>query len=486
VTWLKGRPDWQLLCGLIVALIALKAWLTSAAGFELHYDEAQYWEWSQFLDWSYYSKGPLVAWLIALAEHLFGHGEWQVRLFAWLCHGIFLALLFVLTRLLWKNRAAAWWATIITLTTPLYFTLGLVMTTDVFLLTFWTWGLWAAQRAIYQEQAHAWYELGAAVGLGALTKLSIGLLPAIVGMLVLIIPQWRRYLATPHVWGGMVLILVCMSPLLLWNYHNDWVMFRHELGHVGYDEWSFTRLIEYILGQWLALSPLMVIVAITVVAHFPQVIRHRLFWLISLVCTVFFFLKAGSAKVQLNWPAPAYIGFIILFAGAIPAFTTFKRRLVIIAMVMSVTFMAVGYFPYFFGLPAKLEPFKVVKSWQQSITTISSMAPETDFILTDKYELAGELAFYWPHRIPVYITGSATRRFNQHDLWPAIDREAGRDAIYISTHPEPPAELARAFNRCVELQPAIAFTYDASILRTLYVRHCSHYVSIIWPKPELY
>ena len=27
-------------------------------------DEAHYWDWSRNLDWGYYSKGPLIAWLI--------------------------------------------------------------------------------------------------------------------------------------------------------------------------------------------------------------------------------------------------------------------------------------------------------------------------------------------------------------------------------------------------------------------------------------
>jgi len=486
VIWFKNRPDWQLLCGLIISLIALKAWLTAAAGFELHYDEAQYWEWSQYPDWSYYSKGPMVAWLIALAEYFFGHGEWQTRLFAWLSHGIFLLLIFVLTRRLWDSRSAAWWAVLIVLTTPLYFTLGLVMTTDVFLFTFWTWGLWAAHRALNQNQPRAWYELGAAVGVGALAKLSIGLLPAVIGLLVIIIPHWRRHLLNPHVWAGLSLMLVCMSPLILWNYHHDWVMLRHELGHVSHQEWSLLRLIEYLLGQWLALSPLIVIIALPLLARFPRIPRHRLFWLISLICSIFFVLKAGGAKVQLNWPAPVYIGFIVLFAGAIPNFSSLKRRILLLGIGTSLAFMAVGYFPYFFGLPAKLDPFKVVKSWYQPITAISNMVPTADFILTDKYELAGELAFYWPQRLPVYITGSAARRFNQHDLWPAIDREAGRNAAYISTDPNPPDELARAFRQCTGLQPVTVHAHDGSLLRTLYVRHCRHYVSIVWPKPQFY
>jgi len=148
--------------------------------------------------------------------------------------------------------------------------------------------------------------------------------------------------------------------------------------------------------------------------------------------------------------------------------------------------MAVAYFPHYFGLPAKLDPFKVVKLWHQPINAISTMAPRADFILSDKYELAGELAFYWPQGLPVYITGSAARRFNQHDLWPAIDREAGRDAIFISTKPNPPAELTQAFRKCVTPQTLAVHAYDGSVLRTLYVTPCSDYVSIIWPKPQFY
>ena len=69
------RADAFLLGLLVIGGVLLNAWLTAAAGFDLHYDEAQYWEWAQQLDWSYYSKGPLVAWSIALSTGLFGHGE---------------------------------------------------------------------------------------------------------------------------------------------------------------------------------------------------------------------------------------------------------------------------------------------------------------------------------------------------------------------------------------------------------------------------
>src|SRR5947209_456638 len=49
------------------------------AGIGLGPDEAQYWTWSQSLDWGYYSKPPGIAWQIALGTKLFGQTEWGIR-----------------------------------------------------------------------------------------------------------------------------------------------------------------------------------------------------------------------------------------------------------------------------------------------------------------------------------------------------------------------------------------------------------------------
>ena len=60
--------------GLIAVSTAATMCLSSGAlcPLELAPDEAHYWDWSRHLDWSYYSKGPLVAWLIRASCELFG------------------------------------------------------------------------------------------------------------------------------------------------------------------------------------------------------------------------------------------------------------------------------------------------------------------------------------------------------------------------------------------------------------------------------
>lgn len=481
-----GKRDGWLLAALAAALVALKAWITHAAGVELHYDEAQYWEWSQQLDWSYYSKGPLVAWLIALSEAVFGHGEWQVRLPAWLAHG---ALLFVVFRFaldVWRDRAAAWWAVIIVLLTPMYFTLAMVMTTDIWLFLCWALGLWAVYRALIFQRPRAWYGAGAAVGIGALTKLSIGLLPAAVGIAVLANPRWRAQLKSPHLWGGLALMAVIISPVILWNAGNDWVMLRHEGGHIGETNWSVRRALTFLVEQIAALSPLVALVALSVLWRPPADTGKRLLWGLSLAWIAFFVFKALGAKVQVNWPAATYFSLLILFAGHVHRLARWQRRVMFAGFGLAVILMFIAYFPYAVGLTNKQDPFKDTKAWRAPISALSAQSPPVDFILAANYKMAAETAFYWPTRLPVYVVNESGRRFNQHDLWPAIDREAGRNGLWVSASPAVPADLERAFANCTPLSPVNAVTPDGNTLRTLYARYCRDYRAIEWPMPTTY
>lgn len=486
MTGTSPRRDGLLLAALTVVLIALKAWLVRAAGVDLHYDEAQYWEWSRQLDWSYYSKGPLVAWLIALSESLLGHGVWQVRLPAWLAHGALLFVIHAFARDVWGNRTAAWWAVALTLFTPMYFTLGLVMTTDIWLFLCWTIGLWTIYRALIKERPASWYGAGIAVGAGALTKLSIGLLPAAAGIAILLNPRWRHQLKSPQLWSGLLLMVLIMSPMLIWNANHNWVMLHHESGHLGGSHWSLGRGLYFIAGQVAALSPLVVVVAVSVLWRMPGDGGQRLLWGLSLGWITFFLIKALTAKVQLNWPAPSYIGLLILLAGYVSVLPRWKHLTLVSGFVLAMILMTVAYFPYAFGLTNRQDPFKETKVWRDPIAALSQQAPGADFILTPNYRVAAEVAFYWPHSIAVYVAGSRDRRFNQHDLWPSIDREAGRDGLWISTEPVPPRELKHAFTSCHSLPPIPAVTPDGNTLRTFYAQRCRDYRPITWPKPTTY
>src|SRR5213082_3473029 len=98
---------WRLLAGLLILGSAglRLAYLASNCPLDLAPDEAHYWDWSRHLDWSYYSKGPLVAYLIRAGCELAGPWSRQVtgtdmlavRLPAILCGSLLLVSVYVLT-----------------------------------------------------------------------------------------------------------------------------------------------------------------------------------------------------------------------------------------------------------------------------------------------------------------------------------------------------------------------------------------------------
>ena len=114
VVWAGGLREKSARPAIPTHLIAAAVILASAAAslayllfrcpLDLAPDEAHYWDWSRRLDWSYYSKGPLVAWLIRGSCELFGELSVRltgdlgvaVRMPALLCHAATMAGWYVL------------------------------------------------------------------------------------------------------------------------------------------------------------------------------------------------------------------------------------------------------------------------------------------------------------------------------------------------------------------------------------------------------
>jgi len=67
-------------------LLTLRVILLFLAPWGLHGDEAQYWAWSQEPAFGYFSKPPMIAWVIGATTSIFGDAEWAIRLSAPFLH----------------------------------------------------------------------------------------------------------------------------------------------------------------------------------------------------------------------------------------------------------------------------------------------------------------------------------------------------------------------------------------------------------------
>jgi undecaprenyl-diphosphatase len=136
---------WRRRTLLLIAVLLAVRWLYAACvPLELVADEACYWDWSRRLDWGYYSKPPLIAWIIRLATEVGGSTAWTVRTPAVLLGTLSLWWISLLAARLFDPRVG-FWSAVLCAATPGNAVLGLLMTIDAPFLFCWgmsTYGLW--------------------------------------------------------------------------------------------------------------------------------------------------------------------------------------------------------------------------------------------------------------------------------------------------------------------------------------------------------
>lgn len=295
-------------------------------------DEAHYWDWSRKLDWSYYSKGPLVAWLICGSCELLGPvsvaltGDLRaaVRTPAPLFHAALLTALYVLTVGVFRSRWLGVFVVASAASLPLVRAGAVLMTIDPPFLVCWSWALVFVLQAVDRGGWGWWLGAAACTALGILAKYTMALFPpAVVGYLL-----FHRFSGNrPRFGRAGICILLSGAilgglPVVIWNAQNDWVSVRHVFGQVGGEVRPGLRWLgplEFLGGQFGMLFAGWLLTAVLATGRYRpgRETDHRiglLWWASAPVWCLFLaasFLKSG----QPNWPAPAYVGGLILAAA---------------------------------------------------------------------------------------------------------------------------------------------------------------------------
>jgi 4-amino-4-deoxy-L-arabinose transferase-like glycosyltransferase len=309
---------------LLLILLALTLWRVLAVwrlDLELYADEAQYWSWSLAPDWGYYSKPPMVAWLIAITTRLFGDAELGVRAATFLIWPLTALGLYLLTRRLfggepWAERAA-FWSAVAFATLPMTFLGGVLITTDGPLLLFWTYTLYFLAGALARDRWQDWLLAGLTAGLGLMSKYSMVFLAPAFLVYLLITPRHRRLLASPRPYLAAGVAFAVFLPNLLWNARHDFVSFRHtaEISQLERAWLHPDAFLAFAGAQFGVFGPVMAL-GLLLLALRPRVLiaDSRLAFLaaFSLVPLAAFLGLSLLSRAFANWAAFAYAAGTVL------------------------------------------------------------------------------------------------------------------------------------------------------------------------------
>lgn len=346
----------QAILGLVAALTFIRlVYLVWFCPYSLIEDEAHYWEWSRHLDWSYYSKGPGIAWAIAASTHLFGLSEWSVRIPVVLASAVTMLALAGLAADLFRDLRVAFLTAACAALVPMYQVTSLLATIDMPYAACWSVAAWAAWRALARESRAAWVVLGLALGVGFLFKYTILLL--IPGLVIF---AWasRHQLKLARHWPGFALLALSLTvtgtlPVLVWNAQHGWPTLHHLLGHLGVTGgdvavtqgdgkgWHYNPVwtLEFIGTQLGIVGPTLALAAwayrrcrkpsLNTTTDDPARRTGALFlWLCAAPVLVFYLGVTFVAEAEGNWAMAGYTTLLCLAGvGAVEGMDDFRARL---------------------------------------------------------------------------------------------------------------------------------------------------------------
>jgi hypothetical protein len=446
----------------LAALTALRLGFLVWGDLDLSPDEAHYWEWSRRLDLSYYSKGPLIAYLIAALTAVLGSSALAIRLGAVGLSLVGAWALYRLGRELYGRPEPGALAVIGLQVTPLVWAGSLLTTIDAPFVVAWTLALLAAHRALGGGGIGAWLTLGLLVGVGSLAKYTMLLFVPGLALYLWRAPERRRGLSW---WGPIIAALVALVaflPVIAWNARAGWVSVRHVASQGRGAGLTLVHLVEFLGSQLLVLSPLVAAVlgwGLWIGMREGLARRREPYrFLLAFAATVLgvYVLVALQGKVQANWAAAAYPSLALATAGLLlerrtglaPAGRRAQARLLGAALAVALASSALGHVTDRLGLGPGLDPTTRLRGWAElgrSVgATVDAMPdPGRTFLVSGRYQIASELAFYTPRRPPTY-NFNLGRRLNQYDFWEGPDSRLGWDAVYVEMGRRPLDERVRA------------------------------------------
>ncbi|MEZ5774960.1 MAG: glycosyltransferase family 39 protein [Hyphomicrobiaceae bacterium] len=462
-----------LLVAILAALLIARLALLYFNRTELFFDEAQYWSWAQNPAAGYYSKPPLIAWLIAGTTWVCGTGEACIRLSSPVLHIATAGIVYLIGEHLYDRRVG-FWSALVYATLPAVSLSSGIVSTDVPLLLFWALALLFFLRLTDGGSLANAFMLGLALGLGLLAKYAMAFFVPLAALALLADRDRARRMGVLSPLIALAVAALVASPNLLWNLENGFATFSHTADNA---KWTGSlvhplKLLEFIGAQFGVFGPIL-FAALLVLSW--RLVRHdgqgrgdeRTLLAFSLPVLVVIAIQAFVSRAHANWAAVAYVSATVLvtaemFRGADRRwFATSFAINAALALLIGVLVLTAGRGM----LPAGAEPFSRMLGWRETADETRRRVDNADYdrdpfgtILVDDRGTLAELLYYYadsPLTIAAWREGEVAK--DHYELTRPFTSALREPVLLVS----PTAEItgiAERFDRVDQLGSALVGT----------------------------
>lgn len=454
-SWLTDRYQFAAIV-LIVFILAYRCLVLMTSGPNLSMDEAQYWYWSTQPDFGYYSKPPVLAWLIAAVTAVFGDSEVGVRAASLLIYPSIAAIIYFFTKRHFNSKTA-FYAAAIFFTMPGVAMGNILITTDAPLLLFWCLSLILFLAAIETNKPWQWLALGVVTGLGLLSKYTMVFFAPSVLLLLLSMRSYRHHLRNPWLYLSAGLAVLIFAPNIIWNIRHHYPTLHHtmEISHLDQAWLQWDELAFFLLGQFGVFGFISFAVflgyAVQLLKNWQATLPHQLV-IFALVFLGVITLQALLGSANANWAVPTYISASILVGHYLAKNS--QSRLLAAAILLNLLLGSLVYHYEsalgLFGMELTRDNdiLRDARGWRslaQEVQKLKADYPSATMLFDSRYEMAEMVYYIRPHPLGAVKWNPRNEIHDHFDLVTTMQDKVGRDFIYVTSASGLTEQMTQAF-----------------------------------------
>lgn len=429
----------------LVALLVLLALRVMALWFnqtDLFFDEAQYWFWGKEPAFGYFSKPPMIGWVIAGVTNVCGDTEFCARLASPILHFGSALFVFGAARALYDARIGAWSAVVYATLPGIAYSSGII-STDVPLLFFWSAALFGWVKLLQTRNIGWALWLGVALGLGLLAKYAMAYFFLGIALVLLIDRESRWLLTRVHLALIVVVPPLLLMPNILWNLDHGLVTLTHTAANAKWGGALFhpNKALEFFGAQFGVFGPILFGSLIAIVLRFGKLDRTaRMLLAFSVPIILLITVQAFLSRAHANWAAVAYPAATILVTATMLRLEwrrLFRASVALHLVIVALIGIGAALAPSL-ALPNRAGPYARVLGWEELAKHVREKWEERRYsaILTEDRMLSAELLYYLRDsgaRIVAWKPGPVPR--DHFELTRPYDEDVGGPVLLVTLRP---------------------------------------------------
>lgn len=422
----------------LVGLLCARLISNANSQIELVVNEAQYWSWSRELALGYFSKPPLLAWLIRGVSEVCGDGEQCLRSFAPVFFTIAAWFVFLTGRALYDARIG-FWSAVVFVTLPEVAFLAAAVTPDVPLLLFWSIALYLWTLLLERTRPAVAALLGLAIGLGLLAKYAMIFFPLGMALQAAWSDEARKAMRGKC---GLIVLSAALLPLapnLYWNYANGFLSFLQTANSAGWGRQThhLKYFAQFLLSQFLIYGPILFFMVLWITGVATRIRTDRrvtMFLAFSVPVLLIYIVQAMIGRTHPYWTAVIAPAIALL----VTAWLLERERRVLFGLVLASNLLATVVLLIAPVLPPRIIPaglYDRMSGWKEVAEAVRTRLAKDNYaaVVVDSRDLAAELLYYLrDSELPLYYAGNGGEPDNQFELERQYRKGAPEPVLFAS------------------------------------------------------